>query len=69
MLTSGGAYYNGDGWYWERYPNIISGMQGTTVPSTETGVTLDTPMPQSELKVGGGPSQAEIPDYGGTAAY
>lgn len=68
--TYGGA---GLGWYWRGYPNIIGGQTEYDPSVTMTGSNMDAvnaqPQVISELKVGGGPSQAEVPDYGGTAAY
>lgn len=69
-----GTTYGGSGlgWYWQGYPNVIGGlteynpqalMPGSNIQAV--GATQDA----SELKVGGGPTQADIPDYGGTAAY
>jgi hypothetical protein len=63
--------YNGYGYYWGQYPAIVGGTSDYQAMSTITGVPVGTPEPeyQSEAKVGGGPAQAEVPDYGGTAAY
>jgi hypothetical protein len=80
-ITPDGAYtatgtgdpkygYRGDGWYWNQYPNVISGINGYAAPSTQTGMPLGSPDPEDGTgKVGGGAAQAEIPAYGGTAAY
>lgn len=64
--TSG---YNGDGWYWNLYPAVISGLSGYATPSTETGAPTNAYVEDSSMKVGGGPNTAEVPAYGGTAAY
>ena len=68
--TYGGA---GLGWYWQGYPAIIGGLTEYDPNVTSTGsnmsAVMDQPEVASESKVGGGPSQAEVPDYGGTAAY
>lgn len=63
--------YNGYGYYWGQYPAMVGGLSGYQSMSTETGVPLGTPAPQEEQqeKVGGGASSAEIPAYGGTAAF
>lgn len=61
--------YAGYGAFWQQYPGMIAGVSGYGAMSTTTGVSVGTPSEESMLKVGGGPSQAEIPDYGGTAAY
>jgi hypothetical protein len=65
----GPEYAGSAGIYWDQMPAIIAGSSGYSALSTETGVPMGTPAIDSELKVGGGPSQAEVPDYGGTAAY
>jgi hypothetical protein len=63
----------GDGWYWNAYPNVIGGLNEYDARVTDVGsnmaAVMDQPEVASESKVGGGPSQAEVPDYGGTAAY
>ena len=70
-----GTTYGGQGlgWYWQGYPNIIGGLTEYDPSVTMTGSNMqavnDQPEVASESKVGGGPSQAEVPDYGGTAAY
>lgn len=68
--TYGGA---GLGWYWTGYPAVIGGLTEYDPNVTMTGSNMqavgDNPEIASESKVGGGPSQAEVPDYGGTAAY
>lgn len=61
--------YAGYGYYWGQYPAIIGGYSDYQAMSTATGSPVGTPEAQSDAKVGGGPSQAEVPDYGGTAAY
>lgn len=62
--------YSGYGYFWGPYTQLMSGSANYAGMSTITGVPVGTPnVPDNELKVGGGPSQAEVPDYGGTAAY
>lgn len=67
--TYGGA---GLGWFWQGYPAVIGGLTEYNPNATMAGSNLDAVRQTeiaSESKVGGGPTQAEIPDYGGTAAY
>lgn len=62
----------GLGWFWNSYPNVIGGLTEYDPNATMPGSNIDAVQSTavaSELKVGGGPSQAEVPDYGGTAAY
>ena len=61
--------YAGYGAFWQQYPGIIAGQSGYGAMSTTTGAPVATPAEESMVKVGGGPAEAEIPDYGGTAAY
>lgn len=62
--------FNGDGYYWNLYANLMSGTSDVGPISTSTGSPLGTPEPEDGTgKVGGGAAQAQIPDYGGTAAY
>lgn len=61
--------YEGNGYYWNNYPALIAGTSNFGQVSTIPGVPVGTPEVPSEGKVGGGPTQAEIPAYGGTAAY
>lgn len=61
--------YSGYGYFWNNYPALIGGTSRFGDVSTETGVPVGTPVPQDEKKVGGGPTEAQVPDYGGTAAY
>ena len=59
--------YNGYGMFWQQYPNMIGGMAVGGGASTETGATVGTPnVTADQLKVGGGPLMAQVPDYGGT---
>jgi hypothetical protein len=54
--------------FWQQYPSLIAGQQVGPGPSTQTGAPVGTPDVQADLaKVGGGPMQAQVPDYGGTA--
>lgn len=56
-------------WFWNQYPYVVGGLTEYDPRATMTGSNLQALGPsveQSELKVGGGPSQAEVPDYGGT---
>ena len=86
-IMEGGAYtatgvgdptkgYNGDGWYWQQYPYVISGITGYATPSTETGAPANTYVDSSDSKVGGGVNTAvdtsaptDGQSQGGTAAY
>lgn len=61
--------YAGYGFFWNTYPALIAGTSDYAGVSTTTGVPVGTPSEESMLKVGGGPTKAEVPDYGGTAAY
>jgi len=68
--------YNGDGWYWNNYPAVISGITGYATPSTETGAPTNTYVDTDIEKVGGGALgsiDASAPtsgqSQGGTAAY
>lgn len=61
--------YSGYGYFWNNYPALIGGTSEYAAMSTVTGAPLGTPDVGSEKKVGGGPTDAEIPAYGGTAAY
>jgi hypothetical protein len=61
--------YSGYGYFWNNYPAMIAGTSDYASMSTTTGAPVGTPTEESMLKVGGGPSQADVPDYGGTAAY
>jgi hypothetical protein len=53
--------------YWNSIPAMIGGISDFAGYSTQTGVPMGTPAVEDELKVGGGPSKAEVPDYGGTS--
>ena len=70
-----GTTYGGQGlgWFWQGYPNVIGGLTEYDPSVTMTGSNMQAvnaqPEIASESKVGGGRSQAEVPDYGGTAAY
>lgn len=60
--------YNGYGMFWQQYPSVIGGQQIGPGPATETGAPVGTPdVTADQLKVGGGPLMAEVPEYGGTA--
>jgi len=61
--------YSGYGYFWHNYPALIAGTSDYAAMSTTTGAPVGTPAEESMLKAGGGPTKAEIPDYGGTAAY
>lgn len=75
LAATSGTTYGGQGlgWYWMGYPAITGGLTEYDPRVTMTGSNLSAVQSQpevaSESKVGGGPSQAEVPDYGGTAAY
>lgn len=66
---NGPVYAGSAGIYWNIMPAMIGGIADYAGLSTETGAPMGTPDVQNEAKVGGGPAQAEVPDYGGTAAY
>lgn len=56
-------------WFWNQYPYVIGGLTEYDAQATMPGSNLQAlgaSVPASELKVGGGPSQAQVPDYGGT---
>lgn len=71
--------YNGDGFYWSRYPAMISGISRYDNLSTETGSPVGTVAERAIAgtkrlgdyapngKVNGSPSTST--GYGGTAAY
>jgi hypothetical protein len=61
--------YNGYGAFWTQYPGIIAGESGYGAMSTDTGSPVGTPDVGYTDKVGGGATAAQVPDYGGTAAY
>jgi hypothetical protein len=75
LNSMNGVTYGGQGlgWFWNGYPAIIGGLTeydpGVTMTGSNMQAVNDEPEVASESKVGGGPSQAEVPDYGGTAAY
>jgi hypothetical protein len=50
-------------------PAAIAGKTDFAANSTQTGSSIQTVEDLSTSKVGGGAAQAEIPAYGGTAAY
>ena len=66
-----GTTYGGQGlgWFWQGYPNIIGGLTeydpSATMPGSNMSAVQSQPEVASESKVGGGPSQAEGPGYGG----
>jgi hypothetical protein len=63
------VYVGSAGIYWDKMPTFIAGQNRFAGFSTLTGATLGTPAEAELGKVGGGASKAEIPAYGGTAAY
>jgi hypothetical protein len=63
------VYVGSAGIYWNQMPAVIGGISGYAGLSTETGSPMGTPAIDSELKNGGGPTTAQVPDLGGTAAY
>jgi hypothetical protein len=65
----GPVYAGSAGIYWNQMPAFIGGISDFSGFSTETGVPMGTPAVSDELKVGGGPTSAQVPDFGGTAAY
>jgi len=73
LAETSGITYGGQGlgWYWQGYPSVIGGMTEYDPSALMPGSNMEA-VQQSEVstsKVGGGAAQAEIPDYGGTAAY
>lgn len=73
LAQTSGTTYGGQGLglYWYSYPSVIGGMTEYNPAALMPGSDLSA-VQQSETftdKVGGGAAQAEIPDYGGTAAY
>lgn len=70
-----GTTYGGQGlgWFWQGYPNVIGGLTEYDPAVTMTGSNMQAvnaqPVIESESKVGGGRAKAQVPDYGGTAAY
>jgi hypothetical protein len=65
----GPVYAGSAGIYWNWMPGVIGGVSDYSGLSTETGVPMGTPALDYETKVGGGPTSAQVPDFGGTAAY
>jgi hypothetical protein len=63
------GYDGTPGYAWNVMPGLIGGLSDFGQVSTDTGVPVGTPEVPDEGKVGGGPIQAQVPDYGGTAAY
>jgi hypothetical protein len=69
LPQDGPVYAGSAGIYWDKMPAFIGGISDFSGFSTETGVPMGTPAVDSELKNGGGPTTAQVPDFGGTAAY
>lgn len=70
VVQDGPIYAGSAGVYWNQMPAIIGGIADFAGLSTETGSPMRTPdVGAGTGKVGGGAAQAEVPDYGGTAAY
>lgn len=69
LPQDGPVYAGSAGIYWDQMPAFIGGQSGYAGLSTETGAPMGTPAIDSELKNGGGPTTAQVPDFGGTAAY
>lgn len=71
--TSGTTYGGqGLGYYWQQYPGVVAGRTEYDPQATLPGSNLEAFVQSTENalgKVGGGVQQAEVPDYGGTAAY
>jgi len=63
------VYAGSSGIFWDQMPAVISGATNYAGVSTITGVPMGTPEDAESGKVGGGAAKAQIPDYGGTAAY
>jgi hypothetical protein len=57
-------------WFWNQYPYLIGGLTEYDPNATMPGSNLQSlgaSEVEQEAKVGGGASQAQIPDYGGTS--
>jgi hypothetical protein len=65
----GPVYAGSAGIYWDEMPGVIGGQSNYGALSTVTGVSEGTPDVGYTDKVGGGRTTAQIPDYGGTAAF
>lgn len=63
------GYAGTPGYAWNVMPGLLGGISGYAALSTITGVPVGTPEVESESKVGGGVTDAQVPDLGGTAAY
>jgi hypothetical protein len=63
------VYVGSAGIYWNQMPAFIAGQNNFAGFSTLTGVSEGTPIEAEFGKVGGGTAEAQVPDYGGTAAY
>jgi hypothetical protein len=73
-LNSGAVTYGGEGNgdFWQLYPGMIGGLVEYNPMALEPGSNREALSDYSEQsfgKVGGGAADAEIPPYGGTAAY
>jgi hypothetical protein len=63
------VYQGNAGNQWSGMPAFIAGTSNYAGLSTVTGVPEGTPDVGYTDKVGGGRTTAQIPDFGGTAAY
>lgn len=61
--------YNGYGFYWSTYPGLLGGQSAYQNVSTETGMPVGSVQTADMAKVGGGPAEAALPDFGGTTTY
>jgi hypothetical protein len=69
LPQDGPVYVGSAGIYWNKMPAFIAGQNSFAGYSTLTGVPEGTPIQAEFGKVGGGAPEAQIPAYGGTAAY
>jgi hypothetical protein len=69
-ISPRGVTYAGvPGMFWDQMPALIAGQSDYVGLSTVTGAPAGTPDVGYTDKVGGGAGAAQIPDFGGTAAY
>lgn len=61
--------FSGMGYWWYGYPGYIGGISNFAADAGDPGSNMEAVSETSFAKVGGGPLSADVPDYGGTAAY
>lgn len=61
--------YSGTGFNWAAMPAYVAGLSSFANSAIQPGSDVNAVEDTSFDKVGGGIFQAQIPDYGGTAAY